>query len=263
MMRKIWAAGAVLLAVFCAGNARAAIAFQYVTDAASYAAAAGSTVNVNVYVQEVDPTGTSSVIASKNGLFAYGLYVAGDQSATGASTISNYTTAAPFTQFGTGINPQTSSGPPPSGGAPGNYAGGLPPNSLDYSNANNTNTANGAATANGYKVLVGTLQVTAGSQTTFTLTSENNPSFLDPGFGGTAQADNTFTLPPGSGGFDLDTDGSAPQGAYQGANDFTYTFTVSTAAVPEPSSVLLAALFLPVAGFGVWLRRRKAVVAAA
>ncbi len=254
-MKKLLGLAVLALALVCPGVAEASISYQYVTDATTYSGTTGSTVNVSVYLQETVSGTSTSILAAQNGLFDYGIYVAGNTSATGASTISNYTSAAPFTQFGTGINNNTSSA--------GQNPSGLPANSLDYYNGNNTQAANGTATANGYKVLVGTLAVTVGSTTTFTLTTQNNPSFLDPGNGGTAQSDNTHTLPAsGATHFDLDANGTANGQSYTGANNAVYTFTVSAAAsVPEPSSMLLCGLVAAGGAYTAY-RRRKALSAA-
>ena len=237
-------------------SARADVSFQYVTDATSYTTTAGSNVSVNVYLQETDTNGSSSILAAQGGLLSYGFYVAGGTTAgqsvintslnATASTNGAFTSASPFTQFGSNVNFNTSS----------YYAAGgsgLPTNALDYSNANNTFTTNGQVTANGYQVLLGTLNITAGTATTFTLTSMNNPNFLDPGNGGTSQSDNTYTLPI-SNPLDVDSDGSG----YSGANDFTYTFTVGPAVsgVPEPGSMILCGLFAS-GMVGGYIRRRR------
>ena len=80
-MRKLLFATAVTLALFSLSSARADVSFQYVTDATSYTTTAGSNVSVNVYLQETDTNGSSSILAAQGGLLSYGFYVAGGTTA--------------------------------------------------------------------------------------------------------------------------------------------------------------------------------------
>jgi hypothetical protein len=147
------------------------------------------------------------------------------------SNSSNYASASPFTAFFTFSSPSS-----------------LPANSFDVAATQSPSATTGptgtplAGNPNVRQILLGTVTLTYGEATTFTLESITQ----SPGDSSAAGTDgNTLTLPavPGQ-TYDLDLGGTQSGGAgavsFTGADLATYTFTVT--ATPEPSSLLLAAV---------------------
>jgi hypothetical protein len=261
-MKRLSFVFALVGALFAPNAGRAGITFQYVTDAASYSGAAGSTASVSVYLQETDSGGATLFGSSAiKGLASYGVYVTGSG---GSSTISSFTSAGQFNGFGT-----SQSVPNQTANANSSSTASLPnSNSIDYFNSvpggviTNAPTLVSGSAGNGvYQILVGTLSVNVGSSTTYTLTSMYN----SPGDNASAGSAVTFTLPGGSSTYNLDSTGTfngiAGNLSFTGAAAEFATFTVSAAAVPEPSSMLLCGLAACGMGYGAW-RRRKGKLAA-
>ena len=238
---------ALLSSVFLVvGQAQADVSYQYVTDSTSYSGANGSTVDVNVYLQETLTSGSTSLITSSGGLQSFG--VASNVVGTGNSSVSSFAYNPLFGQqftpkinySGSGNNVEADAGvtvnDPPFPGVPlGASSGG------------------GASSS---QVYLGTIAITVGpGTTTYNLTSLADSTVGNPhGFGGAGNG-NTLThspAPPNQN--DLDTNG----GSWTGANaNSTYQFTVSGPAVPEPGSMILTGLAASVLGFGRWMRRRR------
>jgi hypothetical protein len=250
--------------------ATAAITFKYVTDAASYSAAAGQAVNVKVFLQETDTNGNTIFGDSRvTGLQSFGIFIH-QTSPTGTSTISSFSPAGQLNNFG-----GTQSFPVPGasgtgGSSTSSTSASMPANSMDYANAvSQTTTSNPVTLVSGtagngvFQIQVGTLSVIAGNSTTFTLTSMSN----SPGDNANAGSPITNTLPFGNGNsYSLDLSQTGAQGAagpqtFTGAGD-ALTMSTFIVAVPEPSSILLCAM----AGIGAAVtanRRRKAKAALA
>jgi hypothetical protein len=260
-MRKWYLACGLVGALLAPNIGRAGITFQYVTDASTYSGAAGSSATVSVYLQETDSGGNTLFGSSTNkGLASYGVYVT-QTSSGGTSSISSFTTAGSFNGFGT-----SQSVPNQSANANSSSSASLPANSIDYFNSVPGGTTSNPATlvsgsaGNGvYKVLVGTLGVTVGTSTTFSMTS----MFNSPGDGANAGGPVTFTL-PASGSYNLDPSGtfSGASGSetFVGAATLSQAFTVGPAAVPEPSSILLCSLMASGIAGGAWRRWRRRFV---
>jgi hypothetical protein len=259
-MKRLYLAFALVGALLAPNVARAGITFQYVTDSSSYSGQAGTSATVSVYLQETD-TGGSTLFGKSQvtGLASYGVYLT-QTSSGGTSTISSFTTAGAFNGFGT-----SQSVPIQTANANSSSSSSLPANSIDYFNSVPGGTSSNPATlvsgsaGNGvYKILVGTLSVTVGSSTTFSLTS----MFNSPGDGANAGGPVTFTLPGGSNSYNLDStgtvNGAAGPLAITGAATQSESFSVSAAAaVPEPSSLLLCGLVTLGGAYSTY-RRRKA-----
>ena len=273
-MRRVLCA----LAVMCGlamSSARADVSYQYVSDQSNYTVAAGSTVTVNLFLAETVNSNLSnsnsqnaSIIAQDGGLVGAGVFTAVNGTANGV-TISSVAANKSTTGTSDGTNFDTTQNASTNGTA----AAILVSNNQSQNTFGNTTTTPITTGSTTYLVKLGTLTIaaaagaTGGATTSFNVESYiNAPSTL----GGNEGNFNTVTAGTGfnEGFADLDvTDNlgfTGPPPSYTGANDNPFgSFTVTVAAVPEPSSMLLAGLFLPVAGLGVWLRRRKAVVAAA
>lgn len=238
-MRRISFAALALLLSGPAAS-RADIIYQYVTDQTAYSGS--GSVSVNVFLQETVTGASTSLLNQTQGLLGYGFYIkqTGGPS-SGQSLLGSVTSQAPWTAFPTQSSPID-----------------LPPNSIDYFNAQTlptTPTTTGTIVAPGVRrILLGSVSVSAGALTTFTLQSLTH----SPGLSANAGADgNTLTLPT-SGSYDLDLggtqSGSAGSQTFIGADAASSTFTV--AAVPEPASVVLTGITLAI--FAICLYRRRA-----
>jgi len=258
-MRLRVLAMALALGALAPNAVNAGVTFSYVTDAPSYNATAGSSapITVNVYLQEVV---TASSTPINDGITSFGIYVKQtNTTAAGQSTIASFTPVATLNSFSS--------------------TGNLPGNQLDFYGAQNVTTSSGQAlifvpgsgtsgAAGTYRLQVGTLAITPGTlagTTAFGLTSTNNPSLPDPPYPPTAPTgpggtDSTFTF---TNGWNLDAGGTFGGQSVTGANTAAFTpfSVVTTAAVPEPGSMILTGLAGSVIGLGVWLRRRRAPVA--
>lgn len=261
---------AALAAACVVGPARADITYTYVTDASNYTAAAGGAVTVNVYLDETITGGSTPLIGpggSEAGLFSAGVaanLVSGSAALTNV-TLNNNNANNAFSSS----NPQSGPG---FGGTSNTQQGKtfVAPSTagiLDEINfstpapkAYNLSTS-GGTTVN--QLYLGSFTVTAGSSgaSTFSITSFNNASPNNT----LAQAngDSTVTSPTGD---LLDQDGQDPNTGvnFFGTEDTPVSFTVTVAAVPEPNGLLLCGLIAaPATGLGVWMRRRKAMIAKA
>jgi hypothetical protein len=226
-------------------QARATISYQYVVADSSFnnvsnvSVASGATVTVNLYLQETVTGTDSSLIASENGLFGAGVFVT-KSGTTGDSTVSSIAgnTATEPAGFQGPLSSGTTttsahllestSTSDTTGGPSGTTTGG------------NVSTVNGTTTTD---VLLGTLTLkggSVGSTTTYTVESYKNFSGGD---------GNTLTFTNID---DLDVTNTNP--AYTGADNATFSFTVTV--TPEPSSLLLCGLVVPGVGIGVWRRLR-------
>jgi hypothetical protein len=272
MSRRLWVATAVL--ALTAVPARADVSYQYVTDQSSYTAAAGGTVTVQIFLQEtVTPNKTTSsdqnqsLISVDGGLVGAGVFtkVSNGTAATITNVANNVATGAAknSTNFDTGEKAVSTP----------TAASILEANTGAANTFGNTN-SNVVTTTTKYQVLLGTLTINvgaaAGATTTFTVLPYKNTPTAPP-FNGTGADNNTVTAGTGPfQGFPLDLDVTnnqaltGPPPAYKGANDATaFAFTVTAAAVPEPSSMLLCGLIACGGAFTAYRRRRAQKAAAA
>jgi len=255
-MRKVLF-GLACWATIGLASSRADVTYRYVTDQTNYTGAVGSTVPVQLLLQETVTTGSTSKIFTDNGLFGAGVMVnspggtlfgnGGDFkiSPNGAASPTGFGGLTNVPAPGTPTNPtfadQTPAGPTKSG---------------LIINADVPGTGNPAGSASGPKfadgtpgirsILLGTINVTVGA-TPQTLT-------VTP-YGGSF---NTIT----QAGTDLDFGTQAANG-YTGASQNplgNFSFTVG-AAIPEPSSIALCGLLTFGMGY-VGYRRRKTSVSA-
>ena len=248
-MRRFLFLIALALAVSAPATARASITYQYVSDQTSYNVNVGSTITVNLYIQETLTGGSTSLIVQDGGMFAAAIGV-NRSTGTAAANITaiKENTGAPWTSgsFAFGADNFTAGTAQLGVQSPG-FLG-------TASNINPDSTG---------KILIGTLTITgaAAGTNTFNLTQYNT------GGGNTVTAG---ALNPTSGSaFDLDftnnqspATGGVPAGTYSGANDNPFSFTVVVAAVPEPSSMMLCGLAVVGGAYSVY-RRRKAQAASA
>ena len=243
-MRKL------LLAVACCAtiglaSARADVTYRYVTDKASYTGAVGAKVPVQIFLQETVTAPSTSLIFSQGGLFGGAFLV----NSPGGAIFGTTTSGTPDFKiagnaalgpagFGVGSPPaatqldQTPFGPNQSG---------LIINTDIGPNDGPKFTSGTPAVR---QILLGTVNVTVpATSTTLTVTP----------YTGSA---NTITQT----GTDLDFGTQAING-YTGAGSAlvpTWAFTVSSAVIPEPSSMALCGLLASGMSY-LRLRRRKAI----
>lgn len=229
------------LGLTAAGQARGSVIYSYVAETPGYQAAVGSTVRVNLYLQESLSGSDTSFIQGDGGLFSMGAQVF--EAAGGSASIS---------------------GPTVGGKLVGNTSdfGGPTSNSFSSSSAifneaiNTTapyvfldNTANGTAPGYADKIYLGDLIITVGSTPTqFTIGAINDTTPGGFGIGGNTLTANFSDLDTG-----LQADTVTPIANVQGVNGGTTTFTVSPTPIPEPASLGLFAC-----GGLLALRRRRA-----
>ncbi len=259
-------AAAALGVAVLAGSAHAGITYTYVTDASNYTAAAGGTVTVNVYLDETLTGGSAGLIGptgTEKGEFSADIaanLVSGGGTITGAAGNSNAQTAAFSSSnpqsgpgFGTSNANQTNVDPTTSTAAIYDQINFGQPNPKAY-----TLSSTGVTVVN--QLFLGSFTINAGSAGTsnYTITSFNNSA--NPL--ATSLGDATVTSPNSN---VLDQDGQDPGSGqtFFGTEDTPTTFTVTVAAVPEPNSMLLCLVGAPAAGLGVWMRRRKTMIAQA
>jgi hypothetical protein len=248
-MRKPQLLTILALATICALPVRADITYQYITDQSTYnAATAGQSVTVQLLLQETLTGGSTSLLASENGLFGAGVYV----TRSGSVPASPTTIAGPIAFNLSAV---------PAGFATGGNNSAVPATTTNagvlesVSNA----TAGGPTGPTGTQVnastrdvLLGTMTLTAGAAgttTQFTIESYKNFSTFD---------GNTLTF---TNGYDLDLAGGDPSAPvhFNGADGFTNTFTVNVpggTASPEPGTLLLTASGAFLLAGGAWRRRR-------
>jgi hypothetical protein len=245
---------AFALSLGMAGAARADVQFSYfaVPEAGSVnPVTPGGTVIYDVYVRELLTNGSAELANAQGGLTGAGFWI-GFASGSGGTTISavaaNTNTAVGFgNQVGTNFKQN---------------------NATD---ARLIESANGASNvqfsqvdATTFKALLGTVTLKAGTagDTTFNVGAyKNAPTTI----GGSGQNGNTlFGAADFSTNYDADVtnnaelgSGGGPPLSYTGANDLPFgQFTVSTAAVPEPSSMLLCGFAVIGGGFAAYRRRK-------
>ncbi len=256
-----------------AGFARADVSFTYV-GVPQGTVAANSSVTVNLYLQEVDKDGSQSLIASEGGVYGAGFTVA--QTGGAGTTISAIAVNGQTEPNGFSGNTVTrifNNGAQT--GAGSNSASATSQSNqasvLEITNNNATvppgpsgTTAGGSVVTNGNTtttmVFLGTVTIGVGAAANSTYAVEsfkNAPA-------GTFDAGTDEQTLTATNFLDVDVSNNTDGGGgatYNGT--IPTTFTIATAAVPEPSSMVLSGLFIPVAGLGFWLRRRKVTVAAA
>jgi hypothetical protein len=255
-MRKF---GLVLAAALwaCSGlqTARAAISYQYVVlDPTTFnpvtsftAAAPGASVTANLYLQETVTGTDTSLLPSELGIFGAGVFVTKSGTA-GDTTVAS---VAPNNQ----TEPNGFQGPTSTGNTSttGRILESLSTSATSGPTGSTTgghiSTVNGTTTTD---VFLGTITLTAGSVgslTTYTVESYKNFSNSD---------GNTITF---NRGLDLDVtnNGTAGGATYTGADNATFTFTVT--ATPEPGGLLLGGLAASGIGLGAWRRWRTLAAA--
>jgi len=230
----------VCLAAGLSAPAGASVIFSYVTDASSYsAAAAGSIVPVNIYLQETLTGSSTSYISANGGVTGAGagFNVTGTTGGTAAQLPAGSFTFA--SSFG---GPQTA-----------DYNQGSGSN-LEFSEGIVPGGSTVMPDASG-KILLGTLNVTAGTgKTSYILTSLNNDTINNSNSLLGQSNGNTTTQNPPPFGSDLDV--SPTSGAYTGANASpgdVITVSGPTTSVPEPASLAV----FGVGAMGLLARRRR------
>lgn len=268
----------MLAVAFCAlaglaGNLQAAITYQYVTDQTTYSANPGDSIIISLFLQET-VTGTrvgSGTTAQNNTLI-------GVANAANGNVAGSY----PMSSISIGVN-RTSGDSLFNQNAAGNsfnqsfnltsdpdtftqiYAsadgkdGGILVAAVNgfQRAAMVSNTGSGSTQVTVYRLLVGTLELTAGSQSgTYSLVGGNlankETSAGSNGKGTVASRIATNEL------ISLDpTTGTTLSGAtFSGTTANPYSFTVNVAAVPEPSSMVLGGMVVIGGAFGAWRRRK-------
>lgn len=224
-------------------SARAGVSYSYQTDSLTYSGAVGSTVTVNIYLVETLTNGSSSIITQKGGIFSAGAGVnqVNTTTATGDATIGSnaFTFATAF------------SGPQAAYYNQGNNQ------NVEFIENRPTGSTSGPTPDSSGKVLLGSLAITVGSNATqYILTSLYNDT-INGSNSQLGQTDgNTFTVPGSDGGYDLDS--TSNSSLYTGADAAPgFVFTISPAAVPEPSSMLLCGLAAAGMGYFGYRRRNK------
>jgi hypothetical protein len=251
--------------------AKGDISYTYVTDSTSYTAAtAGSTITVSIFLNENLSGSSTSLEVANQGLSTAGFYVtttAGNAStitAIAANRNSNNSAGNPgsFGNANDGFNGPDNSGVTVSSQV---ATDGSKARLLEATNATNGFGPVGAQTSFGSQLLLGTVSIkagAAGSSTTFTLeTYRHAPTSI--GGSGTDgnTTDNGLFVSGVSNDYDVSGTSTATGQSYTGADVSQFeTFTVTVAAVPEPSSMLLCGLAACGGLYGVY-RRRKAQAA--
>jgi len=290
-MRKVLLTVACWATIGLAGT-QAAVTYQYVTDAPTYniggVGAVGSTVNVRLFLQETVTGTDKSIINTDGGLFGAGVMV--NRTGSGDATFrlvgspvfvisANQNVGGPWN--GPVFNPGTGTTANIPGGFGGYTDNGdttfspVPPTLSDRTPSTTTSAglvvnsdtpATSAqlgthqigvtvpeTTPGVYKVLLGSLNVVVGNNTT-TFTVSNYGSH-----GNTVTQAKT----------DLDFSGNAtlaPNTPYVGASTPVggfYTFSVAGAAVPEPTSMALCGLLASGMGYFGYRRRKTSATEAA
>jgi hypothetical protein len=261
--------------VYLAAPLHAAVMYQYITDFTNYnASGPGATVTVNLYLQEVQTGGSTSLIVANHGMGGAGVV---DQRV-------GFVGATPTTITGLTFNNSL----PGIGGGFGNNPSSTtkvdaPSLSAALNAIDPAGTPQGAVPDALGRILLGTetlMAGSAGSVTTFRVESFNNnllrPGPTNPLVVAAGPMFNTVTLSlqtntPPFFNLDLDFTNNSDNGdsaTYTGANDThpfatPYTFTVTVpaqgpTAVPEPATLLLCAVAASGAGLvRGWRRSRR------
>jgi hypothetical protein len=260
-MRKCGVLCALALLAGLPLQARADISYVYVTDQSNYNVAAGASVTVNVFLQEI-LTGTSTSLIAQDG----GMLSAAAAVALKSGTSATITTASANAATG---NPTGSTNNPSSVWGTTSFAFAVAHTATNANFGVNSNGSLGTATninpdASG-KILIGNLVITASSTatgvTTYNLVQNTG------GFGNTITAGASAASQAAQSAYDLDSTNNAstgaPTGTYFGTTDTSnpnfglQSFTITVAAVPEPSSMVLCGM-LAVGGMVTVYRRRRA-----
>jgi hypothetical protein len=218
-----------------ASTARADVSYLYVADVASGTGAAGSTVTVNIYLQETVSKG-SSYIAAEGGLFAAGYQI--NRTAGDGFVSAQAGQIGPGQSFAGGFAT-------PTGAA--NSSTSLW--RLVESGASNPATSLGTVSGNITKVLLGTETFQVGTMnSTFTIGKKTS------GTNTTTETSQT----------NLDIDNASLGITGVDSNVTTVTINVQTiGTVPEPSSMALCGLAGCSMGIGAWRRYKAKKVATA
>ena len=260
MMRRIGSFLALALALTAClpVTAQASISYQYVTDQSSYTVNAGSTLTVNLYLQESLTGSSQSLIAGDGGMLGAALEMDQTSGTSGTTITGSHANVGSSTVWGSSSFEL--------GGDTGTLTATHAQIGVNAgTNLGQASNVNPDATG---KILIGTVTLTAGSSAgtgTYTLVQYGTQA-------GTPEAGNTVTsgtsaasLAAGS-AYDLDytnnnspATGGQPSGAYTGTLDDPYFFTVTVAAVPEPNGLVLSGLAggLMVVGLGYAGYRRR------
>jgi hypothetical protein len=249
---------ALAASAILASRGGAAITYQYVTDQTSYSASTGATVTVQLFLQETLTAGSTSLINAEGGMFAgsVGLQQTGTVPAN-ATIIATISTNQNAIGVGGGFGPGGTLNQTNVSSNGSNAAFIQTVDDIDFLLGNGP-----TADANG-KILLGTVTLTAGAAgttTTFSVTSLLNSSNIlsqpPGGEGNTISISSLWDLDrDNNGGLNSPITGASPPD-YFGANDISNTFTVTVAAVPEPSSMLLCGLAVCSGAYAAYRRRQ-------
>ncbi len=269
MNRKIFLLAAVA-SLLVVRSASADINYSYV-GVVQGTVTGGTTVTVNMYLQEVVTGSSTSLIASEGGLYAGAVAIAqtaGSGTTISACAVNSATEPNGFTGnnstwiYNNGVKTAGGLQNSSSTSSQSNQATivGITNNSANIPPGPSGTTAGGSVTTSGGTtttlVFLGTVSIGVGAtaDATFTVTSLKNAAsgtFDQNSFGNTLTATN---------GYDLDPNSTNPP--YTGAVSNNTTFTIQTTqGTPEPSSMALCGLAVAGMGAGYW-RRRKAKLAA-